>query len=93
LLSASAAGAAEPAKESANELLPACKAITTDNHGNAHSQGYCLGILRALAYALPEVCGPAGATNKQAVRLDVVELELRAEQSYLSDRRMLRSWS
>lgn len=57
--------------DSANYIMPGCRAFIAKNQDDPFKKGLCIGILETLAGTTSDVCHPAGTTVGQTIRVVV----------------------
>ena len=63
---------------SANYVMKGCRSFASEQRNTDYfDQGYCAGLLVALAYADPKICRPPGVTNYQTARVVVQYIDQR----------------
>ena len=66
---------------SADDIMPGCRALTADSPGNLGDfrQGICAGSINAIIRFDPDICLPQGSTVGRAVRAVVQYIDSRPE--------------
>ena len=80
LLSTTLAATAEPRPDSAEWVLPGCRALLSEGKSEPFKQGVCLGMIAAVS-EMPGICVPGGMTHEQSVRAVVRYIEARPDQA------------
>jgi hypothetical protein len=64
--------------ESANDLMPGCRAVVENENTDIYMRGYCLGLISGVFYSVSQgICAPAEVTNGQLARVVVQYIDAR----------------
>jgi hypothetical protein len=68
---------------SANAMMPACRSsLNQDDNRLMFNQGVCIGSVRTLIFALPDLCAPREVSVAQATRVVVKYIDDRPERMH-----------
>ena len=74
--------------DSANSVMPGCRAFIAQTNEDMLGQGYCAGLVDGLVYADRDLCLPAGATVERAIKLIVQYIDAHSGQANENFRRL-----
>jgi hypothetical protein len=63
--------------ESANDIMPGCRAVVENKNIDIYMRGYCLGLISGVYSMSQGICAPAEATNGQLARVVVQYIDAR----------------
>jgi hypothetical protein len=77
LMSSGGSVFAEQDKNSANYMMPGCRAVLTDSTTDSYLQGFCGGLVAGIFFMSENKCSPRGVTNGQLIRVVIQYIDAR----------------